>query len=428
MLPITLYHFFRYPLYSIILNLLVLPLVPPLFLLGTTGLLLTALLPVPGSALSFWILLPCRWILMFFDQLCTIALRLPGASSLWGRPKLGRILLFYGLLALFCLYRRHLQSLNSSSSANSTRRSLHSIPLLAFRTIPIFVLTSLPVLLLPMPSRSLSIVFLDVGQGDCAFLETPAGTTILIDSGSSDIKNMADQRLIPFLESRGIAHLDYVFLSHTDQDHISGILDWLESGGTVGLAILPALNDTLASTPSYQQILSVLNAHAIPIRFFYQGMQWQEEELTLTCMAPVDPNDSRSNLYSSLNSASTVLLAEYQGIRVLFTGDCEKEGEQLLLSYLQEHPITCHLLKAGHHGSTHATGQELLTHLQPQAVIISCGIRNRYGHPHPTMLERVKNTGSQCYVTASCGAVSITIHQNKAQLTPLLPAGPLYYR
>jgi len=425
LLPITLYHFFRYPLYSLLLNLVILPLTGPLFLLGASGLLVAELLPLWGPDIASHLLMPCQWILRLYDMLCELALSLPHASSLLGRPDLLRIFLYYAVLALFCLWQNRRQSKNHTSPAQSTASKRHELwPLLW----PLLTGPLLALLLLPLPQSSLRVTFLDVGQGDCALIQTPSGTTILIDSGSSDIKAMADYRLIPFLESKGIDHLDYVFLSHTDEDHINGIADWLEIGGTIGTAILPALSDTLTATPSYQQTIDMLTSYQTPLHFFSQGMSWQENELILTCLAPVDPFSRQSALYQSLNTASQVLMLQYQGIRILFTGDCEEEGEALLLSYLQENDLTCHILKAGHHGSTYATSQALLTQLQPQAVIVSCGIHNRYGHPHPTMLDRVESTGAICHVTASCGAVSVMIRRGKATVQTQLTTGPLYYR
>ena len=346
-MPITLYHFFRYPLYSLLLNLLVLPLITPLFLLGAAGLWVTALFPALSSVAATWLLIPCRWILQIYDLLCQVSLALPHASALIGRPTLLRISLYYCVLGLVCLRKQ--------------------------RTAPLVLITLLAILLLPLPHRSLSVTFLDVGQGDCAFLETPKGTTILIDSGSSDLDRMAEERLRPFLESQGVDHLDYVFLSHTDEDHFNGIVQWLDLGGSIGTAVLPALPDSLVSSPSYQHAITLLTSYQVPILYFSQGMSWQEEELTLTCLAPVSPSHPHSSLYQDLNTASQVLLLQYQEIHILFTGDCEKEGEKLLLDYLQEQNLTCHILKAGHHGSNFATSQALLTQLHPQAVIVSCG-------------------------------------------------------
>ncbi len=413
LLPITLFHFFRFPLYSLLLNLLILPLTSPLFFLSASGLLLAEFLPAWGSLIASWLFLPCQWILDGYDLLCRFTLSLPYASVLPGKPELLRIALYYILLGMGCLWKHH------HGSHQTNPRSAR---------LPLFVILALGILFLPLPSKALSVTFLDVGQGDCTFIETSTGTTLLIDSGSSDTQQMADQRLIPFLEARGVDHLDYVFLSHTDEDHLNGVTDWLEIGGGIGTAILPALPDYLAHTPSYQQAIAMLTSYQIPIHYFSQGISWQEGELTLTCLAPADPANGQSSLYESLNSASQVLLLQYQGIRILFTGDCEAEGETLLIRYLQEKQLTCHILKAGHHGSTYATSQALLDQLQPQAVIVSCGIRNRYGHPHPTMLDRVKQTGASCHVTAGCGAVSVVISGGKAQIETFLPAGPLYYR
>lgn len=412
LLPITLYHFFRYPLYSLMLNFVILPLTGPLFLLGGTSLVLDHILPIGGSFLASWCLLPCQWILRLYDILCQLTLSLPQASALLGRPSILRLVLYYSLLAILCLWRyRHRTKL---------RTEVSPMPLL----IPI----ALAVLLSPLPARSVQVTFLDVGQGDCAFIKTPTGTTLLIDGGSSDIKNMADYRLIPFLESQGVDHLDYVFLSHTDQDHFNGIVDWLESGGTIGTAILPALAPPLATSPSYEQAVLLLKSYQIPIHYFSQGMSWQEGPLLLTCLAPVAPSHPQASLYSDLNTASLVLLLQYQDIRILFTGDCEEEGEQLLLSHLQKQDMTCHILKAGHHGSAYATGQALLNQLHPQIVIVSCGVRNRYGHPHPSLLNRVEQAGISCHVTASCGAITVTLHKGKSTVKTHLPPGLLYYR
>ena len=406
LLPITLYHFFQYPLYSLILNLVILPLTGPLFLLGASGVLLGEFLPAGGELAASCLLTPCEWILDGYDMLCRITLSLPHATVLLGRPSLLRIMIYYILLGLYCLHRHGSKSLKS----------------------PLWMGILLLVLLLPLPSKTLSMTFLDVGQGDCTFIHCPSGTTILIDSGSNDVKQMARYRLIPFFKSRGIQHVDYVFLSHTDQDHMNGISDWLEEGGSIGTVILPALSQELSLSPTYVQAVSFFTSHQIPIYYFSQGSTWQEGDLTMKCLAPVEPASPQAILYETLNTASQVLLIEYQGIQILMTGDCEKEGESLLLHYLQENDITCHILKAGHHGSAYATSQSLLQQLQPQTVIISCGVRNRYGHPHPTMLSRVESSGAAPYVTASCGAISLKVHDGNVHLKTFLPLGPLYYR
>lgn len=421
LLPITLYHFYRYPLYSILLNLLVLPLTTPLFLCGMAGLILSAA-RIPLGQLC---LLPCRWILQFYDGLCGLTLSLPAASSLLGRSALWRIALYYGGLLLFCWLsarKKRIQTLKKETGR--IRFSRLPTPVQA----AFFLLLLLAVLLLPLPRRSLDITFLDVGQGDCAFLQTVKGTTILIDGGSSDISSMADYRLTPFLESKGTQHLDYVFLSHSDEDHVNGLTDWLDTGGTIGTLVLPALPDTLSAQTSYQELIRLAEQKQIPTLFFQQGSTWTEGDLSIQCLAPLSPEEPDSQRYTSLNSASMVLYLQYQGISLLFTGDCEKEGEDILLAELSRQQLTCHILKAGHHGSNQATDRDLLEQLQPDLVIISCGIRNRYGHPHPDMLARLDTQGIPYSVTASCGAVILSIRNREARIKTMLPPGELLYR
>ena len=423
LLPVTLYHFFRYPLYGILLNLAVLPLTAPLFLCGTAGLLLAFLWMPAGAAL----LLPCRLILLFYDFLCARVSALPMASCLLGRPAPVRILLYYAALALLCLLRQKARGQaerRPSRPAAGTPLPAAKAPRAAFLSKaarPVLPLLLLLLLLPPLPGGALTVVFLDIGQGDCAFLRTPAGTTLLIDGGSSDVRSAAEERLIPFLESQAVDSLDYVFLSHSDDDHVNAVLGWLASGRFVGCLILPSLPASLAAEESYQKLLSLARDYGVPLLFFHEGSVWREGGLTLSCLAPAAPDAPQAGRYSSLNAASQVLLAEYQGIRFLFTGDCGEEGEELLLETLCRQNLSCHILKAGHHGSAGSTGPPLLEQLDPLLAVISCGIRNRYRHPHPDMLSRLAEQEIPCFVTARCGAVTVWIQNGKIRLQTMLP-------
>ncbi len=423
LLPVTLYHFYRYPLYGILLNLIVLPLTAPLFLCGALSLLLSFLWMPLSIVPAFF----CRLILWFYDTVCTLAAAWPGASCILGRPSPRRIFLYYLLLAVFCLAASHKKEPVSADSLQNQKKRRSPALLLPYFFVRFPALFSslllVPLLLCRLPGQTLTVTFLDTGQGDCAFLQTPQGTSLLIDGGSSDLSDAASSRLAPFLEAQGIDLIDYVFISHTDADHVNAVTAWLESGGSIGTLILPRLSGSLAEEASYQEFQSTARRFQIPLLFFHLGQTWRQGDLSLLCLAPAGQEEADGR-YSSLNAASLVLLAEYQGIRLLFTGDCEKDGEELLLKTLKEQNLTCHILKAGHHGSNAATGSSLLAWLSPDAVIVSCGIQNRYRHPHPDMLERVKKQGVPCYVTAQCGAVIVTVQNGRASLRTMLPAAP----
>lgn len=415
LLPVTLFHFYRYPLYGLLLNLVVLPLAAPLFICGVLGLSASLIWFPSGVVLSF----PAALILRLYYWLCFLTSSLPGASRVLGQPKPWRIFLYYMMLILFCLWIAGARKKDAAAKGKSLSTASGSFP-----SRPFLPLLLIPLLLAPLPSQSLIVTFLDVGQGDCAFLRTPKGTTILIDAGSSDLKTAASTRLIPFLEAQGIDSLDYVFISHTDSDHVNAVTAWLEEGFSVGTVILPDLSEPLCREASFQEFQSIMLSYQIPLLFFSRGQTFRQGELTLTCLAPEPADTATGRLYTSLNASSMVLLAEYQGIRLLFTGDCGEEGEDLLLPVLERQNITCHILKAGHHGSATSTKDRLLDILSPHTIVISCGINNRYRHPHPDMLSRAAGHNIPCLITAVRGAVTVIIREGTAHIHTMLPDVP----
>lgn len=411
--PLTLYLFFRYPLYTIPANLLVLPLTAPMLLSGILGLFVSEV----SIPLGAWFALPCRGILWFYEQICRIISLLPGASLLLGRPAAIRIGIYYVLLIAFVLIRKYLHTPEKHSAAVSGSPG-HDVFLKGISLL--LLLSLLPSLLLPLPSQKLQVAFVDVGQGDCALIRSPSGTNILIDGGSSDLAQVTEDRLIPFLESQEIGGLDYVFLSHTDEDHVNAVVGWLEAGYSIGTMILPRLNDGLSSQSSYMSIRKIAERYQIPLLFFSAGDLWQEETLSLLCLGPQAASSPAGSSYTSLNAASMVLMLEYQNLRILFTGDCGSEGETALVRELTDRNLTCDVLKAGHHGSRTSTGDALLHQLQPSLCIISCGIQNTYGHPHAEMTARLESAGIPYYTTADWGAVVLTVQNGNIRLETML--------
>ena len=132
--------------------------------------------------------------------------------------------------------------------------------------------------------------------------------------------------------------------------------------------------------------------------------------MRLTCLHPM-----RDALYPEANFYSTTLLLEYGFFSALLTGDLEEQGETDFLAYVRDHtslteggkrafPLT--VLKCGHHGSANATGEELLEAFHPSFGIISCGRRNRYGHPSPEVLSRLGEAGVTVLDTRTGGALT----------------------
>ena len=106
---------------------------------------------------------------------------------------------------------------------------------------------------------------------------------------------------------------------------------------------------------------------------------------------------------------------------VLFTGDAEEDAEEAIVSYLAKQNWKCQIYKAAHHGSKYSNTAELLAYLNPPITVISCGARNRYGHPHKETLERLGQVGSNVINTKETGAVSVQVVQGKIKISYSLP-------
>jgi len=264
------------------------------------------------------------------------------------------------------------------------------------------------------PREGLYITFLDVGQGDGIFLESPSGSTYLIDGGSTSSSKVGQYIIQPYLKSQGISNIDYMIATHMDEDHINGLLELIEnipeegskslvSYITVQNLILPELREP---DNTYLEFVARAEGKGISIIYMSAGMSLQDGDVIITCLHPAYEVHSPDK-----NESSLVLYLDYENFQVLFTGDVEGDGEEELLDVIRDKYIdelsSIEVLKVAHHGSKNSTPKELLAILKPKISIISCGLNNSYGHPHEELLERLEAVESQTYKTAECGAVTI---------------------
>lgn len=253
------------------------------------------------------------------------------------------------------------------------------------------------------------ITYLDVGQGDSIIVEVGQKKVYLMDAGGKntweiretwrkkrDPYEVGKDVVLPFLRSRGITHVDRVVLTHGDMDHIGG-MDALLGKMTFGAVL------TNGKSPKAKEIelLVRFQAQSVPVWSGEPGMKW-------TDMPGVEwkwLHPKQSTGYSS-NDASVVLQLTAYGKTVLFTGDIEADGENMLL----ENGIpVIDVLKVAHHGSKTSSTEAFLTATSPRYAVISAGQRNRYGHPSPEVLERFTKIGTHLFRTDQHGAVTLTI-------------------
>lgn len=375
-LPILLYYFYLFPLYSILLNVLVVPFMTLATMLSISG----GICGMVSIYASEFLMGAVHYSLVFCEKLCELFQLLPYSSIITGKPSIFLICCYYLLLSLF-LYIR--------TQSESKKQFL--------------ILMGLCVIFLRFKNYDLKITFLDVGQGDGIVFETPSGRTYLIDGGSSDISDVGTYRLMPFLKSEGISRLDYAIVTHTDQDHISGLLTLLEESQVKHL-ILPK---TSSITEAYENLLLLAKKKEVEILYIEKGDLITDQTVTLSCLHPYNNYQS-----DSLNDCSTVLSFSYDGFDVLFTGDLEMKGEKEIQRALKD----CDLLKVAHHGSKYSTGDDFLDTVDPEYALISCGRNNRYGHPHQELLGRLFDVGCRTYITSQQGAITVLVKNGEAQI------------
>lgn len=380
-IPLILNFFYQLPVYSLLINLLILPLMSILMLSAIAA----GIIGLFSLPLSVFLIGGANSILKLIEILCRAGSSLPGNLYTVGKPKALQILIYLILLICFVW-----------TAGRFKKKKLLLLPLLA-----------LSIILIPKTSISLTITMLDVGQGEAILIKSPTGTTYLMDGGSSDIGKVGTYRIQPYLLASGIDHIDYAFVSHADGDHVNGILELIEDDEIkLKYLVLPGIqtekNKTRSNTEEldlYETLETTALNHQIRILYMKKGDLLREDKLILTCLHPPE-----EFVYSSENAYSMVLSLSYGSFDMLLTGDLEQTEEQLLYEELKDYD----LLKVAHHGSRNSTGEEYLAIIKPDYALISCGKGNRYGHPHEELLERLEQTGSEIFITRDSGAVTIT--------------------
>lgn len=395
--PIVLFFFYQFPLYGIITNLIILPFITVL----TLSSLLAGILGMLSARLGIFTIGGANYILKLYDVVCEGIRHLPYHIINIGRPGMIFILVSYSLTLIFVF----------------VSRKYPKKPL-----ILVLILSQL-IFFPPSSERNLRITILDVGQGDAIFMESGEGTSFLIDGGSADESKVGTYRIVPFLKSQGIRKLDYAIITHSDQDHINGLMELLsEELFPVRCLVLPDIRN---KDEAYLKLEALAMGKGIPVRYIKAGDYIKEGRLEIFCLHPASED---TNITS--NAGSTVLSVTYGEFDMLLTGDLEAEGERLLIQRLKDktysrewgiHPaIDYEVLKVAHHGSKYSTSEELLDLLHPEYTLISCGENNRYGHPHPELMERLFKAGSKIWITYDTGAITIRTDGSRLALSSYL--------
>lgn len=399
-LPVVLFHYFRFPLYGIFLNLIVLPLMGCVIYSGVFGVGLFAL----SEKLATIAVGGGHGILRLYTLLCTRCATLPYSSLLLGRPSMHSILLYYTALGFvtWALAER-----NKADRAALQRGRKHPVPPVCRLPLPCIVLPLvLSMLCLPAKQpQGLEITALDVGQGD-GFILRNQGLVMSVDGGSTSDRRLGKNVLVPYLESQGIGHIDLALITHCDADHYSGILYLLEEETkiSIGELLLPRV---AVQDARYDALRDAAAARDVQIRYFGQG-----DSITLGEVKILGYYPAGTAKLEAANDHSIGMLLHAPDFQMLFTGDMDEACEQQMLAALWEanagYP-KIDVLKAGHHGSHTSSSEALLAALRPDYAILSYGVGNDYGHPHAETRERLERYGVQTLETGVMGEIRLTV-------------------
>lgn len=435
-LPVLLYFYYQYPIYSMLLNLYVIPLMSMVFAVGMVSMAAGWAVPRAGGFLG----MPDRLILGLYEVSCREALKLPGAVKIGGKPQVWQIMVYYGIVFAL-IFRHHLMEerrarqsipenhrkedrLEKRKEAWQDNKKGRKEPWLKNRKkrenfgaeIPAIcqwlMMAAAFWLLFTRPYSGFSVSFLDVGQGDCIVMRNENGNCYMVDGGSTSKSQTGKYQILPFLESMGIGELEAVFVTHPDEDHISGILELMEQsswGVRINSLILPDVSREMKER-ELTELREQAAAYGIPVRYIRRGDVVQDRNLKFTCLSPEE-----GMVTSEVNEISTVLYTEYEEFKMLLTGDVTGEPERELLSGLEEKEALT-VLKVAHHGSKYSTPREFLEMTDPAIAIISAGKDNRYGHPHEELIERLEKQGCRIYRTAESGAITMQVRRGRIRV------------
>ena len=524
-LPIILWFYYEVPVYSVFLNLIVVPLMS-LIMISALGCGLLGLISIPAGCFFAG---AGHYILILFQYGSELMLSLPGSVFVAGRPELWQVMVYYILLFLFsqrkrvvvwiekravrrcgeaeCEVKKHREvgreavkgGARKGEAGKCEARKCEARKCEAEKpeagkcvmgaNIFLRSLLVIAVIILLTRGRSgLEVTFLDVGQGDAIFISLPNGGNVFIDGGSTSSRNIYEKVIEPFLKYKGVRRLDFLFLTHSDADHengwvqalsgnayipdiynlvlngsdyskylelreralkygaleydisgygiskYAGALAWLNNAGADEInARMEGIVDIddVEDIEDIEAIATALEVKDTEILCAEYGMEYVFGECSIVSLNEPGHSDANANVDrkayktgfsktgtgESENDNSIVLLLQYKGKSILFTGDMTSKMEADVAEAVRYCGVdSLSILKVGHHGSKYSSSEEFLASIMPQAAVISCAARNTYGHPHKETLQRLEDVGALVLRTDEGGAIIAKIRASGAEM------------
>ncbi len=399
--PFIVFHFHSISLIGLFLNILLVPLaglfIPFAIAIISINFFIPYFLEIFTS--------PISWFLKFFISITEYFAKWQYSAVLAPKPPeiwfvVYPLALFGILYSVYLFQRRHLK--NQKETVEKRLRIL--LPLSTLMTVCAIFWIIWPRLLL-LNSNQLKMTVLDVAQGESIFIEFPNGKNLLVDGGGF-YKNSLDigrNVVAPFILNKGYGSVDYLLATHSDQDHISGlesIVGYLDVQNFL-FATMLSEDPRIKKLAENAKIVGTKISQISPKSILKIG------DVSLNFLHPSESfvKSLKKARYKNRNNQSLVFRLDYKNFSALLTGDIEAEAENYLVE-TKVHLSTT-ILKLPHHGSKSSSTSKFLKAVQPKAVLVSSGYLNRFGHPHPSVLNRVQKNGSEIWRTDLNGALTV---------------------
>ena len=240
---------------------------------------------------------------------------------------------------------------------------------------------------------TLEVSYLDVGQGDSAYIKVN-GYDILVDAGpKSD-----EDKLLAQLEEKNIDDFEMIIATHPHEDHIGGMKKVFDRYDVESF-YMPKVSHT---TKTFENMVNAVANEGIKIQQIKEGMTFD-----LGNGARIDVYSPMYESYEEFNDYSPIMKLTFGETELIFTGDAEAHAETEVVAKYPDN-LKADVLKFGHHGSSTSSTEEFLQSVDPDYGIISCGAGNKYGHPHKETLQKISKYDIETYRTDTQGQITLT--------------------
>ena len=406
-LPIVLNNFYEVSLTGILLNIIVIPLMSLVVITGLLGGFVALVSETVGS----FILGITHYILNLYTLFCRLGDRLTFLRLIIGKPDKWQIVLYYLLLVILFYF---LALKRRENKLRSLKNNLPEGYNTSKRIVVTGLMTFTSFLIIAYKPREFSINMLDIGQGDCFVVNDGNNDIYISDCGSTTVQNVGKTRLLPFLKSKGWGKVDTIFISHMDKDHVNGVNDLLKCAEiTIGRIIISASykSDKL-NCAELEELKELAKMRDIKLFYMKKGDEIVGKDISFRCIYPTGEEDIKDQ-----NEASIVMRMDYKGLSMLFTGDIAGSTEEKIIDSTGKDILDCDILKVCHHGSKNSSTDDFLKKVSPKLYLISCGLMNRYGHPHRDALSRMTGEGGRILRTDHMGGTQIKLADGKLIIT-----------